>query len=124
MRRDVTRRQGDLRVAHDDKRMGDRDSAGAAPPHRAARRRCADQGDAERQGIVEITLRDGREIKHHTKPGARTAENPMTRAEVDAKSYELMAPVIGKARARKLCDGVWRLEKVRDLRVLRPLLRA
>jgi hypothetical protein len=48
----------------------------------------------------------------------------MTRAEVDEKSYDLMAPVIGSARARKLCDAVWQLEKVRDVRGLRPLLRA
>ena len=46
----------------------------------------------------------------------------MTRAEVDAKSYDLMAPVLGKARARKLCDGVWSLEKIPDVRGLRPLL--
>ena len=47
----------------------------------------------------------------------------MTRPEVDEKSFDLMAPVIGKARARKLCDGVWNLEKVLDVRSLRPLLR-
>jgi hypothetical protein len=35
-----------------------------------------------------------------------------------------MAPVLGKSRARKLCDAVWKLEKIRDLRMLRPLLRA
>jgi len=35
-----------------------------------------------------------------------------------------MAWVIGKARARKLCDAVWKLEQVRDVRGLRPLLRA
>jgi len=48
----------------------------------------------------------------------------MTRAEVDEKSYDLIAPVIGKARARKLCDAIWRLEKLADVRSLRPLLRA
>jgi len=48
----------------------------------------------------------------------------MTRVEVDEKSYDLIAPVIGKSRARKLCDAVWQLEKVRDVRALRPLLRA
>ena len=46
----------------------------------------------------------------------------MTRAEVDAKGYDLLAPVLGKARARKLCDAVWNLEKLRDVRKLRPLL--
>src|SRR5882724_4056153 len=77
-----------------------------------------------RQGIVEISLRDGRELRHHTKAVRGTAENPMARAEVDEKSYDLMAPVIGRARARKLCDAVWQLEKVRDVRGLRPLLGA
>jgi 2-methylcitrate dehydratase PrpD len=77
-----------------------------------------------RQGIVEISLRDGRELRHHTKAVRGTAENPMARAEVDEKSYDLMAPVIGRAPARKLCDAVWQLEKVRDVRDLRPLLRA
>jgi len=77
-----------------------------------------------RQGIVEISRRDGRELRHHTEAVRGTAENPMTRAEVDEKSYDLMAPVIGRARARKLCDAVWQLEKVRDVRGLRPLLRA
>jgi hypothetical protein len=47
----------------------------------------------------------------------------MTRAEVDEKSYDLMAPVLGKARARKLCDAVWKLDKIQDVRGLRPLLR-
>jgi hypothetical protein len=48
----------------------------------------------------------------------------MTRAEVDEKSYDLIAPVIDKARARKLCDAIWQLEKLPDVRRLRPLLRA
>jgi len=75
-----------------------------------------------RQAIVEIILRDGRSLRHHTVAVRGTAENPMTRAEVDAKSYDLIAPVIGKARARKLCDAVWNLEGLKDVRKLRPLL--
>jgi 2-methylcitrate dehydratase PrpD len=75
-----------------------------------------------RQGIVEVKLRDGRSLRHHTTAVRGTAENPMTRAEVDAKGYDLIAPVLGKARARKLCDLVWNLEKVGDVRKLRPLL--
>jgi 2-methylcitrate dehydratase PrpD len=75
-----------------------------------------------RQGIVEIRLRDGRSIRHHTTAVRGTAENPMTRAEVDAKSYDLIAPVLGKARARKLGDAVWNLEGLEDVRKLRPLL--
>jgi 2-methylcitrate dehydratase PrpD len=75
-----------------------------------------------RQAIVELTLRDGRTLRHHTVAVRGTAENPMTRAEVDAKGYDLLAPVLGKARARQLCEAVWNLEKLRDVRRLRPLL--
>ncbi len=110
--------------SHDEKRMRDRKVL-------ALRARIELRGDdalsaaiPSRQGIVEISLRDGRQFRHHTKAVRGTAENPMTRPEVDEKSYDLMAPVIGKTRARKLCDAVWKLEKIRDLRGLRPLLRA
>jgi 2-methylcitrate dehydratase PrpD len=77
-----------------------------------------------RQGIVEIRLRDGRALRHHTKAVRGTSDNPMTRAEVDAKSYDLLAPVLGKARARRLCDAIWGIEKIKDIRKLRPLLQA
>ena len=77
-----------------------------------------------RQGIVEIRLRDGRELRHHTKAVRGTSDNAMTRAEVDAKSYDLLAPVLGMARARRLCDAIWNIEKLSDARKLRPLLQA
>jgi 2-methylcitrate dehydratase PrpD len=77
-----------------------------------------------RQGIVEVTLKDGRQLRKHIEAVRGTAQNPMTRKEVDTKSYDLLAPILGKARARKLCDAVWDLERVKDLRALRPLLRA
>jgi hypothetical protein len=48
----------------------------------------------------------------------------MTRAEVEAKALDLVVPVIGKARSKKLCAAIWGLEKVRDVRALRALLRA
>jgi len=113
-----------FKSAHDQKRMRDRNVL-------ALRRRielCADEvltrAMPSRQGIVDIRLRDGREFTHHTEAVRGTAYNPMTRGEVDAKSYDLIAPVIGKKRARRLCDAVWSLEQLRDIRALRPLLRA
>ena len=77
-----------------------------------------------RQGIVSITLKDGTKLTHHTKAVRGTAENPMSRAEVDAKCYDLLAPITGKRRARRLCDTVWTLDRLADVRSLRPLLRA
>jgi len=110
--------------AHDEKRMRDRkalDMRGRVELH----------GDDEltrvmpsRQGIVELTLRNGRELKTHIKAVRGTSDNPMTRAEVDEKCFHLMAPILGKKRARLLCDTVWTLEDVSSMRNLRPLLRA
>ena len=69
-------------------------------------------------------LKDGRTVSHHTKAVSGTPENPMTRADVDEKALHLMAPTLGAKRARALCDAVWNLEKISDVRTLRPLLRA
>jgi len=110
--------------AHDQKRMRDRKVL-------ALRERIRLRGDdalsaamPSRQAMVEITLRGGRTLSHHTKAVRGSMENPMDRAEVYEKSRDLMAPVIGKLQTRELCDVVWSLEKVRDIRSLRPLLRA
>jgi 2-methylcitrate dehydratase PrpD len=113
-----------FKSSHDEKRMRD-------PRVVAVRQKVQLLGDdamsaamPSRQGIVELELADGRRLRHHTRAVRGTPDNPMTRAEVDAKSYDLLAPVIGSARARKLCDAVWNLDKIDDVRSLRPLLRA
>jgi 2-methylcitrate dehydratase PrpD len=110
--------------SHDEKRMNH-------PKVLALRKRIELLGDDEltralpsRQGIVELKLKDGRTLKHHTKAVRGTVQNPMARAEVDEKAYHLVAPILGKARARKLCDAVWALDRLSSMRKLRPLLRA
>jgi 2-methylcitrate dehydratase PrpD len=111
-----------FKSSHDEKRMRD-------PRVLETRKKIELVGDdaltqamPARQGIVEIRLRDGRTLRHHSKAVRGTAENPMSRAEVDAKGYDLIAPVIGKLRARRLCDSIWSLEGVKDIRKLRPFL--
>lgn len=110
--------------AHDEKRMKNKRTL-------ALRARIELYGDEaltralpSRQGILELTLRDGRRLHKHVKAVRGTAQNPMTRAEVDEKAYHLMAPILGKARARRLCDAVWGLERMSNMRKLRPLLKA
>ncbi len=110
--------------SHDERRMRDRKVL-------ALRSRIELYGDdaltkamPSRQGIVEVKLRNGRELRRHVTAVRGTAQNPMTRAEVDEKSFHLMAPILGKTRSRRLCDAVWGLEKVEDLRTLRSLLQA
>jgi 2-methylcitrate dehydratase PrpD len=110
--------------SHDEKRM-------KHPKVLALRSRIELHGDDEltrlipsRQGIVELRLKGGRELRHHTQAVRGTAQNPMARAEVDEKAYHLMAPILGKARARKLCDAVWAVDGLSSMRKLAPLLRA
>ena len=112
-----------FKAAHDEKRMRDARVL-------EVRQRVELMGDdaltrimPSRQGIVELRLRDGRRLLHHAKAVRGTAENPMTRAEVEAKAYDLAAPVLGERRARRLCDAVLDVEAVRDVRELRPLLK-
>ncbi|MFH0847381.1 MAG: MmgE/PrpD family protein [Chloroflexota bacterium] len=75
-----------------------------------------------RQGIVEITTQDGAMFKEHVVSVRGTAENPMTREEVEEKSLDLMTPVLGKDRAMGLIQRIWHLEQVKNIRELRSLL--
>jgi len=113
-----------FKTTHDVKRMRN-------PKVQALRAKVELYGDDEltrrmpsRQGIVEVLLKDGRQLRKHIEAVRGTAQNPMTRQEVDTKSFDLLAPILGKTRARKLCDAVWTLDGVKDVRALRPLLRA
>jgi 2-methylcitrate dehydratase PrpD len=110
--------------SHDEERMHD-------PRVVELRRRIELHGDDElqrllpqRQGIVDVYLKDGRVLHHRTEAVHGTTENPMTTPEVDEKAYNLIAPVFGAERARALCDAVWRLEAIDNVRELRPLLMA
>jgi 2-methylcitrate dehydratase PrpD len=115
---------GDLSFAssHDVARMRD-------PAVRALRRRIELRPSAAltraggRQAIVTIATTGGRRLRHHTPVVHGTWQNPMTRAEIAAKSSDLLGPVLGRRRARALIDAVWTIERVRDVRALRPLLR-
>jgi 2-methylcitrate dehydratase PrpD len=77
-----------------------------------------------RQAIVEIDMSDGKRVRHHAKAVRGTPENPMSDAEIEAKALDLAAPVIGPARANHLVAAVRRLESMRSVRELRPLLQA
>ena len=112
-----------FKASHDERRMRDRKVL-------ALRQKVQLLGDDEltrampsRQGIVEVVLRNGTILRRHVKAVRGTAENPMTRAEVDAKAYDLIVPVFGKQRARRLCDAIWSLDKLPNVRKLRTLLK-
>ncbi|MBI3935793.1 MAG: MmgE/PrpD family protein [Betaproteobacteria bacterium] len=107
--------------AHDKARIRDRRVL-------ALRKRIDLVGSAEltrsggRQAVVEVVTRDGRRLVHHTRAVRGTARDPMTRAEVEEKCMDLVAPMLGRRRGRALIDAVWSLERVQNVRVLRTLL--
>ena len=51
-----------------------------------------------------------------------TVRNPMSRDEVVAKATDLMAPVLGEARARALIARLLTIDGLSDIRALRPML--
>ena len=75
-----------------------------------------------REAIVEITLVDGTKLTEHVVAVRGTPENPMPREEIVAKSRDLMAPVLGATATASLIEKVLNLEKVKNIRELRPLL--
>lgn len=75
-----------------------------------------------RVAIVEVSLVDGSRLNIRVDDVRGTAKNPMTRAEVAAKATDLCVPIIGAARCAQLIEKVFKLELVRDIRELRPLL--
>ncbi|MEX2452079.1 MAG: hypothetical protein WD407_14575, partial [Rhodospirillales bacterium] len=77
-----------------------------------------------RQAKVEMYLKNGKKVSRHVRAVRGTAANPMTRAEVEAKAYDLTAPVLGTARAKKLIATIWSIETIKDIGALRPFLTA
>jgi len=76
--------------------------------------------------LLQIVMADGtRHTQDTVAPGTLGGPtNPMSRDQVAAKCRDLMAPVLGAAQTRRLIDGVFALEKLKDIRELRPLLQA
>ncbi len=77
--------------------------------------------DAPRGAIVEVTMTDGKKVQHFTKFPPGTKENPLSTEAVNAKARDLMAPVLGADKADRLITQLNTLERVDDVRALRPL---
>jgi 2-methylcitrate dehydratase PrpD len=75
-----------------------------------------------RQAIVKLAMRDGRSLDRRVVAVRGTADNPMSRQEVADKATELMGPVLGQGRCRRLIDRILAVEQIADLTVLRLLL--
>ena len=75
-----------------------------------------------RVAIVEVTLTDGTVYSEHVDAVRGTAQNPMPRSEAVSKCRDLMTPVLGASKTSTLIEKVLDIEKVTDIRELRPFL--
>src|SRR6185437_5641363 len=77
---------------------------------------------APRGAIVDVMTTDGRHVRHHTKYPPGSVGNPLSIEALTAKARDLMEPVLGSARAATLIRRLNTLEKLDDVRRLRPLM--
>jgi 2-methylcitrate dehydratase PrpD len=74
------------------------------------------------QAIVEISTLDGTQLREHVVHVHGTVGNPMTREDVGIKCKGLLTPVLGEDPSKELIDTIWKLEQVKNMRDLWPLL--
>jgi 2-methylcitrate dehydratase PrpD len=104
--------------AHDDARMSD-------PRVVALRQRIELVGEPKRQrrtAEVVILMKSGEVLTAAQEAVRGTPDNPMGRDEVDAKAFDLIVPILGKDRGRRLIDKIWSIETVSNVLELRSLL--
>jgi 2-methylcitrate dehydratase PrpD len=113
-----------FKTAHDYKRAND-------PKLRKMRERIEAIGDASIPApvrgwrcVMEITLKDGRTLKHETMAAKGSPDNPLNRNEVADKARDLMGPVLGKARSEALIAALYDIGGLKDVRGLRKLYSA
>jgi 2-methylcitrate dehydratase PrpD len=78
--------------------------------------------EAQRPATVRIHTNDGSMLEEHVPAVRGTADNPMTRDEIEAKALDLIGSVYGEARAREVVRAVMDLGSVKSVLQLRPLL--
>jgi 2-methylcitrate dehydratase PrpD len=75
-----------------------------------------------RETIVQVTTNDGKQFTKRVDAVRGTAENPMTTEELIAKCRDLIAPVLGAQKCDRLISTIFEIEKVKNVREMRPLL--
>lgn len=74
------------------------------------------------QGLVEITLKDGRTVREHVINCRGRPENPMSPEEVEKKAAWLLEPVLGKGNSDQIIDAIRQIEFVSNVRDLTKLM--
>jgi 2-methylcitrate dehydratase len=65
--------------------------------------------------IVHIDLADGRRLTKRVDYPMGHAKNPLKDSQVEEKFSVLVEPILGRERARKIIDIVWRLDEAKNV---------
>ena len=74
------------------------------------------------QGLVEITLKDGRTLREHVINCRGRPENPMSPEEVEKKAAWLFEPILGKTNSDQVIAAIRQIEFVSNVRDLTKLM--
>jgi len=74
------------------------------------------------QGLVEVTLKDGKTLREHVIGCRGRPENPMSPEEIERKALWLLEPVLGKKNSEQIVDSIRSIEKVINVRDLTKLM--
>ena len=69
-----------------------------------------------------MTLRNGGDLEKYVPAVRGTADNPMTKQEVESKCLDLLSGVMGDSKARQLIKLIWDMDAKTPILSLRPLL--
>ena len=81
-----------------------------------------ERAGARFQGLVEVSLKDGKTLREHVSNCRGRPENPMSPEEVEKKAAWLMEPVLGKAKVDEIIGSIRRIEAVTNVRELTKLM--
>jgi 2-methylcitrate dehydratase PrpD len=113
-----------FRSIHDHARMGDPAILGLRAKIQVVPSDELLHARPRRQAIVEVDTQDGERHTHRIVAVRGTADNPMERAEVEAKARDLMGGILGRLRTDTLIGTIRDLAAVKNMARLRPLWQA
>jgi 2-methylcitrate dehydratase PrpD len=74
------------------------------------------------QGVVEVTLKNGKTLREHVSNCRGRPENPMTPEEIEKKAAWLMEPILGRTKVEQAIESVRRIESLGSVRDLTKLM--
>ena len=81
-----------------------------------------ERAGARFQGLVEVTLKDGKTLREHVSNCRGRPQNPMSPEEVEKKAAWLMEPVLGKRNVDQIIEASRKLESMESVRAITELM--